>query len=78
MAGPNTPLSLVTLTGGNLDRARLEVILLFPAGIRQAFSQWRVGRAVMGNQEVQVVQAIEAGQGVANLYFDASGSWCGS
>ena len=73
MAGPDTPVPLVTLTGGNLDRARLEAILLFPAGIRQAFSQWRVGRAVLGDQEVRVVQATEAGQAVVNLYFDESG-----
>jgi hypothetical protein len=73
MAGPDTPLPLVTLTGGNLDRARLEAILWFPAGIRQAFSQWRVGRAVIDDQEVQVVQGSEAGQPPANFYFDASG-----
>ena len=73
MAGPDTPMPLVTLSGGNLDRARLEAILLFPAGIRQAFSQWRVGRAVLGDQEVRVVQATEAGQPVVNLYFDESG-----
>ena len=73
MAGPDTPLPLLTLTAGNLDRARLEAILSFPAGIRQAFSQWRVGRAVMGDEEVQVVQAVDAGEAVANLYFDASG-----
>jgi hypothetical protein len=41
MAGPDTPLPLVTLTGGNLDRARIEATLAFPAGIRQAFGQWR-------------------------------------
>jgi hypothetical protein len=73
IVGPETPLPLVTLTGGNLDRARLEAILLFPAGIRQAFSQWRVGRGVLGDQEVLVVQASEAGQPVVNLYFDDSG-----
>jgi hypothetical protein len=73
MAGPDTPFPLMTLTGGNLDRARLEAMLSFPAGIRQAFSQWRVGRVVMSDQEVQVVQATEAGQPVANLYFDESG-----
>jgi hypothetical protein len=73
MAGPDTPVPLLTLTAGNLDRARLEAILAFPAGIRQAFSQWRVGRAVLGDQEVLVVQAIDAGQPVVNLYFDPSG-----
>ena len=31
MAGPDTPLPLVTLTAGNLDRARLEAIVAFPA-----------------------------------------------
>jgi hypothetical protein len=73
MAGPDTPVPLVTLTAGNLDRARLEAILAFPAGIRQAFSQWRVGRAVLGDDEVLVVQATDAGQPVVNLYFDPSG-----
>ena len=73
MAGPDTPLPLITLTGGNLDRARLEALVAFPAGIRQAFSQWRVGRAVLGDQEVLVVQATDAGQRVVNLYFDESG-----
>jgi hypothetical protein len=73
MAGPDTPVPLLTLTAGNLDRARLEAILSFPAGIRQAFSQWRVGRAVLGDQEVLVVQAIDAGQPVVNVYFDPSG-----
>ena len=73
MAGPDTAVPLVTLTAGNLDRARLEAILSFPAGIRQAFSRWRVGRAVLGDQEVLVVQALDSGQPVVNLYFDPSG-----
>jgi hypothetical protein len=73
MAGPDTPLPLVTLTGGNLDRARVEATLWFPAGIRTAYRQWRVGRALIGDDEVQVVQGLEPGQPPANLYFDASG-----
>jgi hypothetical protein len=64
---------LVMLTAGNLDRARLEAILSFPAGIRQAFGRSRVGRAVLGDEEVLVVQGIDAGQPVVNLYFDPSG-----
>lgn len=73
LAGPDAPVPLLTLTGGNLDRARLEALVAFPAGIRQAFSQWRVGRVVLGDEEVRVVQATEAGQPVVNLYFDESG-----
>jgi photosynthetic reaction center cytochrome c subunit len=73
MAGPFTPLPLLTLSAGNLDRARLEAMLWFPSGIRQAFSEWRVGRAVLGDQEVMVVQGIDAGEPVVNLSFDESG-----
>ena len=73
MAGPDTPLPVVTLTGGNLDRARLEATLAFPAGIRQAFSQWRVGITAIGDRDVQVVQGIVDGQPLANFYFDESG-----
>ena len=73
MAGPDTPLPLVTLTGGNLDGARLDAMLWFPAGIRQAFPQWRVGRTAIDDREVQVVQGLNAGQPQANFYFDEAG-----
>jgi photosynthetic reaction center cytochrome c subunit len=73
MAGPDTPVPLLTLTAGNLDRARLEAILWFPPGIRQAFSQWRVGSVQIGDNDIQVVQGSQAGEPPANLYFDASG-----
>jgi hypothetical protein len=72
MAGPDTPIPLVTLSSGNLDRARLESLVAFPTGLKQAFPEWRVGRAVMNDQEVRVVQAAENGQPVVNLYFDDS------
>ena len=72
-AGPDTPVPLLTLTGGNLDRARLEALVWFPAGLRQAFNEWRVGRVVLNDEEVQIIQASESGQAVANLYFDDSG-----
>jgi hypothetical protein len=73
IAGPDTPLPLVTLTAGNLDRARLEAIVAFPAAIRQAFSEWRVGLALIGDQGVTIVQGLRDGQPAANLYFDDSG-----
>jgi hypothetical protein len=73
MAGPDTPLPLVTLTAGNLDRARLEAIVAFPAAIRQTFSEWRVGLALIGDQGVTIVQGLQGGQPAANLYFDDSG-----
>ena len=73
MAGPDTPLPLLTLTEGNLDRARLEAILAFPTGIRQAFPNWRVGRTAIDDREVRIVQGIGSAQALANFYFDESG-----
>jgi hypothetical protein len=73
MAGPDTPVPLLTLTAGNLDRARLEAMLWFPGGIRKAFSQWKVGSVQIGDDDIQVVQGSQEGQIPANLYFDASG-----
>jgi hypothetical protein len=74
MAGPDTPVPLVTLTSGNLDRARLEALVAFPAGIKQAYPHWRVGRAVLNDEEDMVVQGIDDDrQPVANLYFAPSG-----
>ena len=73
LAGPDVAIPLITLTSGNLDRARLEALVAFPAGLKQAYPQWRVGRAVLNDEEVRVVQAAENGQPILNLYFDESG-----
>jgi hypothetical protein len=73
MAGPDTPVPLLTLTGGNLDGAKLEAMLWFPASLRQAFPQWRVGRTAIDDKEVQLLQGLNAGQPRANFYFDEAG-----
>ena len=74
MAGPDTPLPILTLTAGNLDRARLEAVVAFPAEMRHAFPHWRLGRAVLNDEEVVVVQGIDDDrQPIANLYFAPSG-----
>ena len=74
MAGPDTAIPLVTLTAGNLDRARLEALVAFPAGIPTAYPHWRLGRAVLNDEEVTVVQGIDdERQPIANLYFAPSG-----
>ena len=73
MAGPDTPVPLLTLTGGNLGRAAVQATLSFPAGIRDAFSQWRVGRTAIDDREVRVVQGSNGDQPLVNLYFDEPG-----
>jgi photosynthetic reaction center cytochrome c subunit len=73
VAGPEQPLPLLTLTGGNLDRARLEALANFPVGLRQAYTQWRGGRTVLNEKDVIVLQATSNGDPVVQLYFDNNG-----
>ena len=73
VAGPEQPLPLLTLTGGNVDRARLEALANFPLGLRQAYPQWRGGRTVLNDKDVIVLQATVNGDRVAQVYFDNNG-----
>lgn len=70
MASADRPIPLMPLTGGNLDGARVEAVLGFPAQIRQAFDQWRVGVTTLDDRDVYVAQGTRAGQLPVNLYFD--------
>ena len=67
------PLPLMTLTAGNLEGARLEVLPFFPAGIKEAYSRWQVGATMIGDRRVHVLQGVNAGQLPVNFYFDQSG-----
>jgi photosynthetic reaction center cytochrome c subunit len=71
-AGLDAPAPLETLTAGNLDRYRIEAILAFPAGIKQAWSQWRVGRTSIDDKAVTILQGTTPGSNLlpVNLYFD--------
>ena len=74
IAGPETerPVPLLAVTGQELDGVKLEAELLFPARIKQALSNWRVGaRIVIGDREVQPVQGVTAQGGTVTLCFDA-------
>ena len=73
IAAADKPVPLMPLTGGNLDGARLEAILAFPAQVQQAFSQWRVGFTAIDDRQALVVQGTNPGQLPVNLYFDDSG-----
>ena len=67
------PLPLMPLTGGNLDGARLEAMMSFPAEIQKAFSQWQVTSTTIDDRKIQVLQGANAGKFPINLYFDDSG-----
>jgi hypothetical protein len=67
------PLPLLPLTGGNLEAARLEALVAFPANLRQAFTNWRVSSTTIDGRVVQLAQGANAGQLPVNFYFDEAG-----
>jgi len=73
VASADRPMLLMPLTGGNLANARIDALLAFPAALKQAFRQWRVGLTTLNDDDVQVLQGITAGQPPLNLYFAESG-----
>jgi hypothetical protein len=74
VAGPEQPLPLLTLTTGNIDRARLAALANFPLGLQKAYPAWRAGRTILNDKDVIVLQATVNGDRVAQLFFDpASG-----
>ena len=73
-AAPQTerPVAVLALTGGDLEAAKLDAQLSFPAGIKQMLGAWRVGSATIDDREVQVVQGASSARTPVKLYFDKS------
>ncbi len=64
-------MTVLPLTGGELDGAKLDAEMAFPAQIKQVLSKWRVGRtSIVNDRKVQVVQGSTASGAIATLYFD--------
>jgi len=76
VATPQTlkPMPLIELTGGDLDGAKVDAEISFPARIKQTLTDWRVGYPEMiDNKEVQVLQGRLAQGGLpVKLYFDSA------
>lgn len=71
IAAPLRPVPVLTITGHELEAAKLNAELSFPAQIKQALTGWHTGfPATINDRRAQVVQGISAGGGVATLYFD--------
>jgi hypothetical protein len=71
IAGPHRPVPVMTLSGSDLDGARLDAELSFPSQIKQSLGGWRVGfPTTIDDREVEVVQGTGAGGVLATLYFD--------
>jgi photosynthetic reaction center cytochrome c subunit len=71
IAAPHRPVPVLALTGGDLDGVKLEAEVFFPARIKQALVNWRVGFPTeIDDRPVQVVQGTSLGGALATLYFD--------
>src|SRR5207237_6548536 len=73
IASADKPMPLMPLSGGNLEGAKLEAMVLFPAQLKQAFNQWRVTSTSIDDRDVQVLQGTNPRKPPVNFYFDASG-----
>ena len=73
IAAPTTdrPVTLLELTGGDLDGAKLDAVLAFPARLKESLTQWRSGfPATIDDRDVRMVQGTMDGRLPVNLYFD--------
>jgi len=73
IASVDNPVPLLPLAAGaELDGARLDAQLFFPAQIAQALSQWRSGFPVtsIGDSDVQVIEGMGLGRTRVKLFFD--------
>jgi hypothetical protein len=66
-----TPLPRRELNGAELEGARLDAVLWFPAQLPQALTGWRGAMpAALGDMDVQVIQGTMANGFPVKLYFD--------
>jgi hypothetical protein len=70
IAGSDKPLPLMSLTGGNLEGAKLDGILMFPAQLKGAYSNWRVSATEIDGKLMRVAQGTNPRQPPVNFYFD--------
>jgi photosynthetic reaction center cytochrome c subunit len=70
LASNVTPVPVMTLTGGELDGARLDAELMFPTRVKQALTQWRAALpSTLNGRSVNVLQGTGKDM-TATLYFD--------
>jgi outer membrane lipoprotein-sorting protein len=72
VAASDRPVPLILMTGGELDGARLDADLSFPATIKQDLTNWHAGYPplTIDDRAVQVVEGTSPGGSKVKLYFD--------
>jgi len=70
--GTLLPLPVLVLARGNLEGARLDAELCFPAQIKRTLTEWRTGfpPTFIDDNEVDVVQGTSVAKTPVKLYFD--------
>jgi len=71
-AGTLLPVPVISLTGGDLEGAKLDASLSFPQQIKQTLKNWRTGfpSTTIDDKEVDVFQGSSADNTPVKLYFD--------
>jgi len=72
IAAADKPQALIMLTGGDLDGARVDADLSFPALLKQDLSKWHAGfpPVTIDDRAVQVIEGTAAGGTRVKLFFD--------
>jgi hypothetical protein len=65
------PMPLLQLTGGNLEGAKLEAAVQFPAGIQKAYANWQVSGTLLDDKSTTILQGTNPKELPVNFYFDA-------
>ena len=69
VSAPFRPIEVLELHGAELDSARAEAELLFPATTKQVLTGMRTSNDFINDRTVQVVQGIKGGA-IVTMYFD--------
>jgi len=73
VASTSNPVPLLALApGAEMDGARLDAQLWFPAQMKEALNRWRSGFPItsIGDTDVQVIEGMGAGKTRVKLFFD--------
>jgi photosynthetic reaction center cytochrome c subunit len=75
-AGTLLPVPVFSLTGGDLEGAKIDATLSFPGQIKQLLKDWRTGfpSASVDDKDVDVIQGASADGTPVKLYFDKKSS----
>jgi photosynthetic reaction center cytochrome c subunit len=72
LAATNKPVPLIVLVGGDLDGAKLDAELSFPAGLKQSLTKWHADfpPTKINDRTAQVVEGTAANGTNVKLFFD--------